>query len=335
MSSSPVFVEVLRNGVVESRHRGIAAVCDAAGRVVAGWGDLCQPVFPRSAVKPLQALPLIESGAADRFGLDSRHLALACASHGGEPEHVETVAAWLARVGLPQAALECGAHWPSDPDAARALARAGGEPCPLHNNCSGKHSGFLTTAAALGEGTEGYIQPDHPVQRRVTQALSEMMGLDLPAAPWGVDGCGIPTFAAPLPAVAAAMARLADPAALGRARAAACGRIRAAMRAHPHLVAGSGRPCTAVLQAVPDVVVKAGAEGVYTMALPRRGLGVALKIEDGAGRAAEVAMIALLDHLGALDDDARAALANRPSAPVLNVAGKLVGEIRPAAGWLT
>lgn len=330
MSDRPVLVEILRGGVVESRHRGSAAVCDAAGRLVTGWGDASEPVFPRSAVKPLQALPLLETGAADRFHLEDSHVALACASHGGEPEHVARVADWLATIGLAASALECGAHWPSHEDSAHALARGGGTPCALHNNCSGKHSGFLTTALALGEAPAGYIAPQHPVQRRVTLALGEMMGLDLDHAPWGVDGCGIPSFAVPLTALATGMARLADPARLGAVRAAACDRIRMAMRAHPFLVAASGRPCTALLQALPEVVVKAGAEGVYAAALPGRGLGVAVKIEDGGGRAAAVALIALFDQLGVLDDGARTALAAWARPPVHNVAGRVVGEIRPA-----
>lgn len=334
MTDCPILIEVSRGDVIESRHRGVVAVADAEGRLVAGWGDPHRAIFSRSAIKPLQALPLIESGAADRFGLGDRQIALACASHGGEADHVAEVAAWLEGVGLTDAALECGAHWPSHDESARALARDGGRPCPLHNNCSGKHSGFLTTARALGEDVGGYIGYDHPVQRRVTQALAEMMDVEMTALPWGVDGCGIPTFAVPLSAVAVGMARLADPSRLAPRRAAACRRIQTAMRAHPHLVAGTGRPCTAILRAVPDVVVKAGAEGVYTAALPRLGLGVALKIEDGTARAAEMALLAVLDRLGALDDDARAALAERYPAPIRNVVGRIVGAIRPAPGLL-
>lgn len=334
MTDCPVLIEVSRGEVIESRHRGVVAVADAASRLVAHWGDPHRAIFPRSAVKPLQALPLIESGAAARFGLGERQIALACASHGGEPNHVAEVAAWLEGLGLSEGALECGAHWPSHDQSARNLASGGDEPCALHNNCSGKHSGFLTTARALGEDVRDYIGYDHPVQRRVTQALSEMMDMDVAALPWGIDGCGIPTFAIPLSAVATGMARLADPSRLGPRRATACAQIRAAMRAHPHLVAGTGRACTAILRAVPDVVVKAGAEGVYTAALPRLGLGVALKIEDGAGRAAEVALLAVLDRLGVLDDVSRAALAERYPASIRNVAGRTVGMIRSASTLL-
>jgi L-asparaginase II len=332
MINSSVLVEIRRGDVVESVHGGMIAVSDAAGRPIAGWGQTGQPVFPRSAIKPLQALPLIETGAADRFGLTTKHIALACASHGGEDVHVTEVAAWLRGIDLDDRALECGAHWPSDPEASHRLAREGGAPCPLHNNCSGKHSGFLTTALALGEDVAGYIAYDHPVQRRVAQTLGEMMDLEMAAQPWGVDGCGIPTFAVPLSAIATGMARLADPSRLGARRVAACARIRAAMRHHPFLVAGTDRPCTAIMTVVPDIVVKAGAEGVYTAALPRQGLGVALKIADGAGRAAEVALVGVLDRLGVLDDGARRVLRER--ALVRNVVGTVVGEMRPASGWL-
>lgn len=328
MDAQPVLVEVTRGNVVESRHHVLAAVCDARGRLVAGWGAVRQPVFPRSAVKPLQALPLIETGAADRFGLTDREIALACASHAGEPGHVAAVAAWLEGVGLSPADLECGAHWPSDAEAARELARLNQAPNPLHNNCSGKHSGFLTTARHLGEATAGYIGHGHPVQRRVAQALGEMTGAAMAAAPWGVDGCGIPTFALPLADLATGMARLADPAGLGPARAAACARIRQAMATHPWLVSGTDRGNTEILLAAPQVVAKGGAEGVYTAALPRLGLGIALKVEDGTARAAEVALLAILDRLGALDDSQRTALAARRQPAVRNVVGREVGEIR-------
>lgn len=332
-AANPVLVEVLRGDVVESRHRGAAVVADATGALVAAWGEVQRPTFPRSAVKPLQALPLIETGAADRFRLDDRHIALACASHAGQPEHVALVAHWLARLELSDADLECGAHWPSDAEAARALAREGRQPCPLHNNCSGKHAGFLTAARHLGEPTAGYIGHDHPAQMRVAAALGEMTGADMPSSTWAVDGCGIPTFALPLAALATGMARLADPARLGRTRAAAALRIRAAMAAHPRLVAGAGRACTAIMTAAPRVLVKGGAEGVYTAAVPERGLGVAVKIDDGAGRAAEVAIMAVLTALGAFDEHEAAALVERARPPVPNVAGKVVGEVRPAEEW--
>jgi len=329
-AADPVLVEVLRGSVVESVHRGAAVVADARGRIVAGWGESARPTYPRSAIKPLQALPLIETGAAGRFGLGEVEIALACASHGGEPGHVAAVADWLRRMNLGAGDLECGAHWPSNAEAARALARAAAEPGPLHNNCSGKHAGFLAGARHLGEDTAGYIERDHPVQRRVAAALSEMCGHDLGATACGVDGCGIPTFALPLSALATGMARLADPAGLGPARIAAAERIRAAMAARPWFVAGTGRLCTAVMQAAPLVLVKTGAEGVYAAALPRLGLGVALKVDDGAGRASEVALLAVLNKLDALTAEQAAALAERARPELRNVVGRVVGELRPA-----
>jgi L-asparaginase II len=333
--ADPVAVEVLRGDRVESRHRAAAAVADAAGRLVLAVGDVARPVYPRSAIKPLQALPLVETGAADRYGVCPAELALACASHGGEPRHVEAVRAWLARLGLDEGALRCGAHPPSHAPSAERLAREGASPTPAHNNCSGKHAGMLATALHLGEDPAGYLAPSHPVQLRVRAALADMAGTE-PDEP-GVDGCGLPNWPVPLRAFATAMARLGDPAGVGLApeRVRACARIRAAMTAHPEMVAGEGRACTAIMAAAPHLLVKTGAEGVYVAAWPARGLGLALKVEDGAGRASPVALLALLDRLGALEDDAaRGALAPLARPALRNHAGTVVGGLRPAPDWL-
>lgn len=317
--------------MVESRHRGSAVVCDAGGRIVMAWGDAEAPIYARSALKPLQALPLAATGAADAFGLGDAELALACGSHHGEAIHVETVARWLARIGCSVADLECGAHRPVDPAAAEALIRADAAPSALHNNCSGKHAGFLATARHLGEPTRGYIELDHPVQRRVIAAVEAMAGLDLSAAPRGRDGCGIPVVAIPLAGLARAMARMADPQGVPIELAAASGRLLAAMAAEPLMVSGSTGFTTALLRAAGDAVcAKPGAEGVFAAALPRQKLGLALKIEDGAGRASEVALGAILVRLGVLSPAALAALGDRLSPKVRNVAGVIVGEVRPA-----
>ena len=241
LQANPVLVDVSRGGTVESSHRGAAVVMDPAGGVVAAWGNVDRPVYPRSAVKPLQALLLIESGAADQFSLGDAEIALATSSHSGEPEHVALVTAWLERLGLGAGDLECGPHAPIDDGAAADLSRAGGQPSALHKNCSGKHTGFLTTALHLGEETRGYVKPGHPVQRRMAEVLSDMGGLDLKDAPRGTDGCGIPVIAMPLSAMALGMARLANPDGLSPARAAACRRVFAAMAGHGRLVAGRGR----------------------------------------------------------------------------------------------
>ena len=331
--ADPVAVLVRRGDRIESAHRVAYAVADAGGAVLHHAGDVRRPVFPRSSVKPLQALPLVESGAAERFGLSEQELALACASHGGEPMHTEIVAAWLARIGLDPSALECGPHAPSHEASARQLIEQGRPPSPLHNNCSGKHAGMLTLALHLGAPTAGYVAPDHPVQQRISALLAAMSGASL--TPPAVDGCGVPAYALPLAGLATAMARLAEPGPSAGApgRAEACARVRAAMARHPLLVAGSGRACSVIMAAAPGVLVKTGAEGVYVAALPERGLGLALKVADGAGRAAVVALMALLARLGALDRSASAALGDL-AAPVLrNHAGRAVGRIEPSPGW--
>lgn len=326
------YVLVYRGEVVESRHRVGFAVADAAGEIVHARGKIERVVFPRSAIKMLQAIPLVESEAADFFGLTPAELALASASHGGEPRHAEAVSAWLSRLGFSPDDLECGAHAPSHAPSAERLARGGSPPAPLHNNCSGKHAGMLTLAKHLGVDPKGYIRPDHPVQRMIGETLSAMTQVTPLPAP-AVDGCGIPTFALPLKNLAQAMARFANPAGLGSTRAAACQRLAAAMKKNPEMVAGEGRACTAIMQAIPAVVVKTGAEGVYVAALPERSLGIALKVEDGATRASSVALMALLEGLGAVDAAARARLQEVARPTLRNHAGRVVGRIEPQAGW--
>ncbi len=331
--ANPVLVEVTRGGAVESRHRGAVVVVRADGGLVHAWGDVARLVFARSAIKGLQALALVESGAAEAFDVSDAEIALACASHNGEPRHVEIAGQWLARLGLSADDLSCGPQPPRGPGV-EALARAGGKPTRLHNNCSGKHAGMLTLARHLGVPTEGYAAPGHPVQQRVRAILDEMTGADHGAAAIGVDGCGIPTYAVPLEAVARAFARFAAPAGLAPARHAAVRRIRGAVAAEPFLVAGTGRFCTAVMDVTgPAAFVKIGAEGIYIAALPEQGLGVALKIDDGASRAAEVALAALLRYLGVLDEPGRARLAGLAEPPIHNWAGDVTGAVRPAPGW--
>jgi L-asparaginase II len=332
---SPVLVEVTRGDTVESRHRGSFAIVDGNGRVVLSAGDPELGVFPRSAIKPLQALALVESGAADAFALSDRELALACASHNGEDTHTGTVRDWLARVGLSARDLECGPHLPYDEPTAARMQRAGQDPERTHNNCSGKHAGFLTLARHLGADTAGYVAFGHPVQQRVLGVLEQMTGLDdLSACPRGIDGCGVPTIRMPLGNLALAMARFADPDDQPERRQDAARRLRRAMAAEPHYVAGTGRVCTRVLEALGErALVKTGAEGVYCGAFPELGLGLALKCEDGAGRASEVMLIRLLERLGLLDGPAGDALADLRAPELRNRAGTRVGEIRPIADF--
>ena len=326
--SNPVLVEVLRGGLTESRHRGAVAVTDAAGASVFAVGDIARPVLPRSAVKPLQALPLVESGAADRYGFGDDELALACASHSGEPGHVEVVTRMLDRAGLDACALACGVHWPSSQSAAFALARTGA-PSALHNNCSGKHAGFLCTARAAGFDTAGYWQPAHPVQQNVRRVLEDLTGVALPDDRRAIDGCSVPTWAVPLKDHAGAIARFATGEGLAAEQARAAARLRAACAQRPWHIAGTGRFCTEVMQLLgPRALVKTGAEGVFCGALPERGLGIAIKCDDGAGRAAEAAMAALIIRFLPLDDAQQAALGRLARPTLRNWNGMDVGALR-------
>ncbi len=329
--TSPITVEVTRGDMVESRHHAAVAVVDVAGSVVLRAGDIERAVYARSAIKPLQALALIESGAADAFELTAPEIALACASHNGEPRHTATVRAWLDRVGFSEADLECGAHAPSLSAAAAELVRAGEEPSALHNNCSGKHAGFLTLARHMGASLPGYVRYDHPVQQRVLGILEQMTGLDLGDAPRGIDGCAIPVIAMPLGNIALAMARLAETNDQPEPRRAAAKRIRDAMAAEPFLVAGTDRFDTRVVETTGGrALTKSGAEGVFCAMLPEIGLGVALKVADGAQRAAEVAMAHVLIRLG-VPGIAPGDVEDLVEPKILNRSGQTVGSIRAIA----
>ncbi|HMA14238.1 MAG: asparaginase [Bacteroidota bacterium] len=331
-AANPLLVEVTRGSQVESRHRAAVAVVDSEGKVVMQIGDTERPVYARSAIKSLQAIALVESGAADAFQVSEPELALACASHSGEARHVGAVTAWLGRIGLTVADLECGPQLPGYEPALIELLAGGGGASAAHNNCSGKHSGFLTLGRHLGVPTRGYVNYEHPVQQRILGVLEGMTGLDLGRAPRGIDGCGIPVIGIPLGNMALAMARLGAPDDQPEARQAACRRLRRAVAAHPFMVAGSGRFDTRVMELTGEkALIKTGAEGVYCGAFPDLGLGVALKVDDGAGRAAEVLMGRLLARFGILSEEETAGLGGLFVTPILNRAGRLVGDVRPAA----
>lgn len=328
--ANPVIAEVLRGGQVESRHEGAIAVVDADGAVVWSVGDIDRPVFPRSAVKSMQALPLVESGAADRFGFGDRELALACASHSGEPAHAELAAKMLARANLDFEALECGAHWPSSQDATVALARTGAKPSALHNNCSGKHSGFLCGCRQLGLDHRGYVKIGHGYQRLIAAAMTDVTGAKHEAANSGIDGCSIPTYAIPLRNLAQGFARMATGQGLGAERASAARRLLDACMAEPFFVAGTGRADTVMMEAGKGrVFVKVGAEGVYCGAIPQLGIGFALKVDDGASRAAEAAVAGLLARL-LKGNDLAAAYERMATVTMHNWNGIEVGRVRPA-----
>lgn len=326
---NPVICEVTRGSQVESVHRGSYVVVDADGAIVASAGEVTRPVYERSALKLLQALPLVESGAADAAGFGPRHLALACASNSGEPGHVAVCSEMLARIGCHEDDLECGPQWPADPRvAAEAIAERGG-PCRIHNNCCGKHAGFLALARHLGAPTAHYVGPDHPVQREVRATVAAMTRTALDATCCGVDGCSAPTFAVPLLNFARAYAQIGTGIGLEPARAAAGRRLLDAAMAEHWLVAGTGRCCTHLMGLAPGhLFTKTGAEGCYVAVLPDEGLAIALKCDDGATRAAEALVAALVRRHGNFAADIAADLEERADRPVTDFNGREVGRQR-------
>lgn len=336
MLSNPPLIDATRGGFVESLHRGLLAVVDRIGELVFSIGDIDAPVFPRSAVKPIQALPLVASGAADHFGFSDAEIALACGSHVGSPAHVATAESMLRKAGKDVPSLECGPHWPLDESEGRSLAARAQSPSPLHNNCSGKHAGFIALACFRGHDPRGYIDANHPAMREVTEALATVTATPLATASAGVDGCSIPAFAIPLRALALGFARLGTGEGLPGPLATASGRIRAAMAAEPLMVAGHGRFDTRVAEACGGaILVKSGAEGVACGTIPGAGLGIAVKIDDGAGRAATAAMAALLLRFAGewLDGQSAArGMLKEFASPILrNWNGIEVGSLRPTA----
>lgn len=326
--TNPVLAEVTRGEAVESRHLGAFCVMGAGGKVLASAGDTTAPIFPRSAIKAFQALPLLESGAADRYGFTDEEIALCVSSHNGEPEHLRVARSMLAKAGVTEADYECGSHWPYDLPALRDMIAKGETPHDVHNNCSGKHAGMLAFAKASGAPLKGYVGIEHPVQQAVAKAMGEICGVDLSQQIWGIDGCSVPTWALPLSNLARGFQRLASGEDLSETRKAACARIIKAARAHPFMVAGTERFCTDLMKAVPRAFVKTGAEGVFCGAVPHAGIGIAIKCDDGAHRASETAMAAVLAGLDCWTDKERAALQGFARQPIHSRKGVEIGEVR-------
>ncbi len=296
--TNPILIEVTRGPLVESVHRGAIAVAGVDGSLHMAIGDVDRDVFPRSSIKALQCLPLIETGAADHFKFGDEEIALACASHTGTPRHTGIAQRMLERIGLGEEALGCGVHPPLGSKASKDLWRTGGQPCQLHNNCSGKHAGMLATACHVGEPVTAYWTPDHPVQVRIHEALKELSGLELGDDVRGLDGCSLPNWAMPLKTLAMVFARLVTGEGQEPERRAAFGRIMKACWAEPELVAGRGRSDTIVMSSAPsEVFMKTGAEGVYAGGFPKLGIGFALKVDDGATRASAGAVMALVERI--------------------------------------
>jgi L-asparaginase II len=326
LTDSGAFVEVLRGGVVESLHRVSVAVVDPAGllRAHAGRPDLI--VFARSAVKPLQAVPLVEDGAADRFGWQGPELALACASHSGEPRHVDIARSMLRSLGLTEESLACGPHVPFNAAAARELRERGEEPGALHNNCSGKHAGMLALAAAHGWPLHGYHEAEHPVQVRMLEEMSRWSDVPTARIDVAVDGCGVATFALPLRGLALTFARFAI---AGRSPDTPAARLIDAIKTYPELVGGTDRLCTELMRTTRGrIFAKVGAEGVYCAGVPGAEIGIALKVEDGAKRAAEPALLEILRLLGLLTDEDMGDLERYARPDVMNTRGDAVGSVR-------
>ena len=326
---NPVLVRVLRGAHVESQHRGSWVLVDADGSVLAGAGAFGAPFFLRSAVKCLQALPLLETGAAERFGFDEVELALCQASHNAEPCHTEPVLRVLERLGLGPDDLRCGPQVPGDPATRRALLAAGGEPGAVHNNCSGKHAGLLALALQLGVAPADYLDAESAGQRLIKTAVAELSGVDEQHIDHAVDGCSAPTWHVPLSGLATAFARVTNPDGLAAERAAHCRRLTAAVGRYPELIAGNhGRICTAIGRASGGrLFPKIGAEAVYAVGEREGGRSFAVKLDDGGRRGLHAVVVALLEQFGFLSKAELDALGPWAERRVFNWAGLEVGRL--------
>ncbi len=331
---NPVLVNLWRGNAIESRHRGSVAVVRSDGQLILSMGDVLHHTFPRSAIKFLQAIPFVESGAIEHYALNDEHIALSCASHNGEGIHVDLVSDWLNLIGLDTNDLECGATLPMHQATQFEMLGRGEGPTRVHHNCSGKHLGLLSSCLHHGDATKDYRLYSHSAQQRWFDVLDSMSGTRIMQQPWGYDGCGIPCVALPLQRIALAMARFADGAGQSSQRVDAIARIQAAISKHPYLVAGAERLCTDLMQLLaPKVLVKVGAEGCYTACLPEQGIGIALKMDDGQDRGARVALGAVLHALGVIGDDTFAALEEYLSPALTNSRGDATGRAEASSEW--
>lgn len=320
--------EIHRGPCLESLHQGVVAVADASGALLLQRGDPEFVTFPRSSLKPFQAIALVESGAVDALGLTEAYIALACASHRAEGFQVAMVRDWLARLELPETALVCGPDLPRGEGDLGAVLRAGGGRSRVFHNCSGKHCGFLTLARRIGAPAAGYDAPTHPAQRLFLEAFSELLGRDAAALPRGTDGCGLPALALPVADMARAAARFAAAAVAGETRRTAIHRIQAAIRAHPDHLSGQDQPTSRIIRATEGrVLLKSGAEGFNLAFVPERGIGIAIKMADGGSRAKMAVLVAVLAALGLLTQDAAPALIEAVEDPIRDSNGRAAGRV--------
>jgi L-asparaginase II len=327
--ANPVLVEITRGNRVESFHRGLVAVVDGAGKTVFSAGDIETPVFPRSACKAMQALPLVESGAADAYGFGAKELALASSSHSGEPEHVALAASMLRAAGRDEATLECGAHWSFEQAVLIDQVRSLDRPTALHNNCSGKHAGFICACCHTGQDPKGYVTYEHPLQAEIRDTMRDLTGAFVGEETCGVDGCSIPTYAVPLKAFAHGFAKMTTGEGISALRAKASRRIMDACMTEPFYVAGTKRTCTRLMQAAPGrIFAKTGAEGVFCAAIPELGIAMAIKCEDGATRAADTMVAGVLARFFKDNDEIHERLFGIANHTMRNWNGIEVGTVR-------
>ena len=331
---NPVLVNNWRGNAIESRHRGSVAVVRSDGQLILALGDVLRHTFPRSAIKFLQTIPFVESGAVEHFALTNEHIAFACASHNGEDVHSELALGWLSSIGLDANDLECGASLPLHEATQFDLLARGDGPTRPHHNCSGKHLGLLSTCVHNGEPTKDYRLYSHAAQQRWFDVLETMSSSRVMQLPWGYDGCGIPCLAFPLQRIALAMARFADAHGQDSQRSSTISRIQSAISEHPYLVAGKERLCTELMHRLaPKILVKVGADGFYTACIPEQGLGIALKMDDGQDRAARITLGAVLQVLGVLHDDVAEELEDYLSPMLTNSRGDAIGRAEASSEW--
>jgi L-asparaginase II len=320
---APLFVEVTRGAAVESRHAVHAVLMDGRGEITSVFGDAQRPTYPRSCIKPLQSLALVESGAADHFNVSETELALACASHSGEEKHTSAIAGWLGRLGLDVGCLECGAHAPT--------AHPSSPPAVLCNNCSGKHTGMVTLSFFMKTPHMGYTYTGHPVQEKILKTVGEMCGVKINPLACGIDGCSAPNPLLPLKTIARGFAAFMNPQKLSTARTEACKRLFQAMIKHPDLVGGTGRLDTVLMTAANGkILTKTGTEGVYACLVPELDRVIVLKAEDGSSRASQAALYALLEKYRLADAAVLDAIRPIVLPPQKNWRGTETGAIKIA-----